>query len=246
MIVIPAIDLKAGRCVRLLHGKFDQVTDYSADATGIAAGYARIGCPWLHVVDLDGAETGERTNLNTVSEIISHTSISVQIGGGIRSEKAIDSYLRLGAKRVVIGSRAIDDVISVRRWLESYGTEAIVLALDVRLDNAGIPMVTTHGWTKDTSVTLDEAIEKYLEYGLKHVLCTDVSRDGAMQGPNTALYRSVTERFPGLAVQASGGVSSANDLHELKGTGVSSAITGKALLEKRISDKELEPFLPAE
>lgn len=243
MLVIPAIDLRKGRCVRLLQGKFDAVTDYSGDPLSIAQAYEKIGCPWLHVVDLDGAETGNQNNSEQIRQIILDTRLKIQLGGGIRSRDTAESLFSLGASRLVIGSRAIEDPESVRQWLQDFGPERIALALDIRLSPDGIPLVTTHGWTRDSDVSLAAAIREFSSAGLKHVLCTDVSRDGAMTGPNTSLYEVFATGFPDIALQASGGVGNAQDLYALAAAGVDAAITGKALLEKTISDEELLLFL---
>ena len=245
MKLIPAIDLKNGRCVRLLRGDFDAVTDYSDDALGIAAGYAALGARYLHIVDLDGAQTGVSANREKIRELLASSDMAVQVGGGIRDAGHIRQWLDAGVSRVVVGSAAIEQPAATREWLNTFGADRLVLALDVRLDAAGTAHVTTHGWTRTTDTTVAEAIGGMLDAGLRHVLCTDVDRDGAMNGPNVALYRTLAAQFPTLRIQASGGISCGADLQQLAATGVSAAISGKALLENALSREELAPYLPA-
>lgn len=243
MELIPAIDIRNGRCVRLLRGEFDRETRYDLDPRELARGYRRAGARWLHIVDLDGAASGTRGNAGLIAEIAASAELSVQLGGGIRSEGSLVEALDC-ADRVVIGSLAVAEPETVLSWLERFGPERIVLGLDVRLDDAGTPTVTTHGWTESSKLTLHAAIERYAGAGLKHVLCTDVARDGALSGPNVELYRAVKQRWPGIVLQASGGISEAADLYRLAESGIDAAISGKALLEQRIRFEEIEPFLP--
>jgi len=243
MELIPAIDIRDGRCVRLLRGEFDRVTRYDVDAAELAARYRDMGARWLHVVDLDGAEQGRPVNLPTIERIRAIGGLRVQLGGGIRGERELEQALEL-ADRAVIGSLAVTAPEQTEAWLRTLGPERLTLALDVRLDADGTPRLTTHGWTRATALALDEAIERYSAAGLRHVLCTDVARDGALEGPNVELYRRCAERFPAVAFQASGGVRDARDLEALAAAGAAAAISGKALLEGRITTEELEPFLP--
>jgi phosphoribosylformimino-5-aminoimidazole carboxamide ribotide isomerase len=243
MELIPAIDIRDGRCVRLLHGEFDQETRYEFDPRDLARDYRAAGARWLHIVDLDGAASGERGNASLIGEIARAADLKIQLGGGIRSKRALVEALAV-ADRVVIGSLAVTDPDSVAEWIGEFGRERIVLGLDVRLDDIGRALVTTHGWTESSDLTLDAAIRLYLKAELKHVLCTDVARDGALSGPNVELYRSVQTDWPGIALQASGGIRAAADLEQLASAGVAAAISGKALLEKRIRFEEIQPFLP--
>lgn len=243
MELIPAIDIRNGRCVRLFRGRFDRETRYELDPRDLARDYRAAGARWLHIVDLDGAASGCRGNARLIGEIARAADLSIQLGGGIRDEQSLKEALDC-ADRVVIGSLAVTEPATVAEWLTHFGPERIVLGLDVRLDDAGTAFVTTHGWTESTGLTLDAAIEGFTEARLQHVLCTDVARDGALSGPNLALYRSLTGRRPGIAFQASGGVREAGDLEQLAATGVAAAISGKALLEQRIRFEEIRPFLP--
>ena len=243
MPLIPAIDLSEGRCVRLYKGRFDEVTHYPAHPSALAQQYADAGARWLHVVDLDGARTGTAANSRTISAIISASTLSVQVGGGLRSLDAVQAQLDAGASRVVIGSLAVREPEKVTDWMRLLGPERIVLALDIRYD-AGEPMIMTHGWTQASTMTLWQALERYLDHGLSHLLCTDIDLDGAMQGPNLALYQQCCDRYPQLYVQASGGVRDARDLQALAETGAAGAISGRALLEGKLVLEGLSAFLP--
>jgi len=242
MLLIPAIDIRKGRCVRLFQGDFAQETRYDVDAVELAASYAAQGAPWLHVVDLDGAERGSPVSLPLVERIVASANLSVQLGGGIRTQSDLEAALRV-VQRVVIGSLAVKEPETVARWLDTYGGERLTLALDVRLDDGGVPRITTHGWTEASQMSLWEAIERYTPSGLKHVLCTDVARDGALTGPNVDLYARIKARAPQITLQASGGVRGVADLERLAEIGMDAAISGKALLEGRLTAKEIEPFL---
>jgi len=243
MELIPAIDIRGGRCVRLLRGEFERETRYEVDPRELAREYRAAGARWLHIVDLDGARDGERGNADLIRDIAAAADLSIQLGGGIRSEASLVAALDC-ADRAVIGSLAVTAPDTVAGWLERFGPERIALGLDVRLDRAGTARVTTHGWTVDNDLSLDDAIAGFTAAGLRHVLCTDVARDGALAGPNLALYRSVQAAWPTIALQASGGIRIAADLEALAATGVAAAISGKALLEKRIRFEEIRPFLP--
>lgn len=243
MELIPAIDIRDGRCVRLLRGEFDQETRYEFDPRDLARDYRAAGARWLHIVDLDGAASGERGNAKLIQQIAGAADLRIQLGGGIRSKHSLVEALAV-ADRVVIGSLAVTEPDTVAAWMAEFGPERIVLGLDVRLDDAGRAFVTTHGWTESSDLTLSAAISRYAAAGLKHVLCTDVARDGALSGPNVALYRGVQADWPAIDLQASGGVREAADLEHLAAAGVAAAISGKALLENRIRFEEIRPFLP--
>jgi phosphoribosylformimino-5-aminoimidazole carboxamide ribotide isomerase len=195
-------------------------------------------------VDLDGARTGRSGNLDLVAQAASAVSCGLQAGGGVLDESTIARYLDVGVDRVVVGSVAVEQPDTARRWLREVGRQKIVLALDVRMDGGdGTPMLVTRGWTAGTHTSLWGALDQLEDSGLNHVLCTDVSRDGTMSGPALDLYAECVRRYPGIAVQASGGVRNAADLEALADTGVAAAIVGRALLDGRISDEELGPYL---
>ncbi|MGD9264717.1 MAG: 1-(5-phosphoribosyl)-5-[(5-phosphoribosylamino)methylideneamino] imidazole-4-carboxamide isomerase [Lysobacterales bacterium] len=231
MELIPAIDLLDGRCVRLLHGNFDKVTPYIKPPVNLARDYAKAGARWLHVVDLAASRDGEKADTSALFSLLGQASQSVQTGGGVRAGKDVAARLEAGAVRVVVGSLCVTESPRFLRWLEEFGAGRLVAALDVRLDDEGTPWPRTHGWTSRADRNLWQLLDELAAGGLRHLLCTDISRDGALSGPNFALYTEIVERYPQLRVQASGGVAGLKDLERLKPTGAAGAITGKALLE---------------
>lgn len=239
MRVIPAIDLLDGNCVRLFKGEFDQQTKYSDDPLGVARRFAALSVTDLHVVDLDGARSGHAQNTSIVKEIATNCGLTVQLGGGIRSAADIDLWLQQGVARCVIGSAAMTRTDEVCQWIEEFGAERIVLALDIKMNEDHEPMLTSHGWTKATGMSLWECLASYAKTDVCHVLCTDVDRDGAMLGPNFDLYAEILQRFPALQLQASGGIRHVADLHQLQAAKVPAAITGRALLEGAINPQEV-------
>lgn len=245
MELIPAIDVRGGRCVRLLKGDFEHETRYAVNPLELARLYADLGARWLHVVDLDGAEQGEPVILDLVAKIHAGAGVDIQLGGGIRSHDNLERALAV-AQRIVIGSLAVTRPEQVETWLEEFGPQRFTLALDVRLVDDDTPYVTTHGWQRESQTTLWDALTRFEPLGIEHVLCTDVSKDGAMEGPNLALYRECVERWPNIAFQASGGVRDVNDLEALAQLGITRTISGKALLEGRITPAEISSFLPNE
>ena len=239
MKVIPAIDLKGGQCVRLYQGDFEQVTIYSDDPVAVAEQYTDLGTSDLHIVDLDGARSGNQENRDIIARIAAATDLDIQLGGGIRNSDTLDAWFDSGVARCVVGSLSITEPDTVKAWLVRYGGDRIVLALDVIIGDDGIPLVTTHGWTSSSTSTVFECIDDFSTAGLHHVLCTDVSRDGAMSGPNLALYRQILGRFGALQLQASGGVRNIEDLAALRAEGLPAAITGRALLDGTITAQEV-------
>jgi phosphoribosylformimino-5-aminoimidazole carboxamide ribotide isomerase len=244
MRLIPAIDLQDGHCVRLLRGDFAAETRYDTDPHTLLAKYRDFGADWLHVVDLDGARDGYGTNRDIIVDLAAQNAVRLQVGGGIRDAAAITRMLDSGVGRVVLGSTAVTHVDAVRNWLEAYGPERIVLAFDVRLDEELTPRVAIHGWREQSTLSLWDAIANFVDFDLKHVLCTDVGRDGALGGPNVQLYAEAVRRFAHIEWQASGGIRDAHDLVALADTGAAAAISGKALLESLIPLEDLRPFLP--
>lgn len=238
MIIYPAIDLRGGRVVRLTEGRFDQEKSYGDDPLAVARDFAAAGATWLHVVDLDGAKDPLKRQTALVEKIVRGSGLRVQTGGGIRDEAQIEALLSTGAQRVIVGSLAAKQPELVRTWLKQFGPEKIILSPDVRLDADGTPRVAAAGWQESTGLALDDFINGFLSAGLIHILCTDISRDGKLTGPNAALYTQLIKRFPSLQIQASGGVSSLDDLRILQTTGAAGAIVGRALYEKKFTLEE--------
>ncbi|MEX0977124.1 MAG: 1-(5-phosphoribosyl)-5-[(5-phosphoribosylamino)methylideneamino]imidazole-4-carboxamide isomerase [Woeseia sp.] len=243
MIVIPAIDLRQGKCVRLRQGDFNRETVYNDDPVQVARHYRDSGFEYLHVVDLDGARSGQQQHKDVVAKIVSATGLVVQLGGGIRDRSSLEYWLQAGVSRCVIGSLAVREPELVSGWLDEFGADSIVLALDVRTNRNQEPCLAIHGWMEDTDTTLWQAIEHFSAVDAKHVLCTDVGRDGMMSGPNLALYEELNRRYPNVQVQASGGVRNMEDLDTLRRIGCAAAITGRALLDSSITPAEVVSFL---
>jgi phosphoribosylformimino-5-aminoimidazole carboxamide ribotide isomerase len=238
MIIYPAIDLRRGRVVRLTEGSFEAETAYHDDPAAVAREFAAAGSPWLHLVDLDGAKDPAQRQTTLVAAVARASGLRVQSGGGLRDEAQVRALLDAGVTRVIVGSLAVKQPDLVGGWLETFGPEKIVLALDVRLDAAGVTQVAIAGWRADSGLALDEVLAGFLPRGLKHILCTDISRDGKLTGPNFELYAALRRDFPTLHVQASGGVSSLDDLRRLKSEGAHGAIVGRALYEKKFTLQE--------
>jgi len=244
MQLIPAIDMKDGRCVRLYQGDFNAQTVYAENPLDIFASYLAFGAQRIHLVDLDGAKDGSQRNLPLIRAMVEKRAAAIQVGGGLRTLQRVQDLLATGVQRAVVGSVAVTAPNDVIAWGLSVGFDRLVLAFDVRIDHQGTPWLTTHGWQNQSTTSLWAAVEHYRAQGFLHVLCTDISRDGALTGPNLSLYKEAVRRFPQIQWQASGGVASAADLCALQDTGVAAVISGRALLENKISPEDLQPFLP--
>ena len=245
MLLMPAIDLRGGLCVRLRQGDFSAETRYPHNPVQLLQRYRTLGAPWLHLVDLDGARDGVRANQATIARLAAESGIALQVGGGVRTRQSVAELLALGVARVVVGSAAVETPDEVALWFDEFGTERICLAFDIRHDAGGTPMLRTRGWQRDGDCSLWAGVERYAGAGLRHVLCTDIERDGALSGPHVELYRSAAHRYPDLLWQASGGIAGIGDLHALAAAGAAAAISGTALLEDRLPLEELQPFLRA-
>jgi phosphoribosylformimino-5-aminoimidazole carboxamide ribotide isomerase len=243
MRLIPSIDLRGGHCVRLLKGEFAAETRYDVDPRALLSRYADAGVRWLHLVDLDGARDGTPGNRDLIRQMTGDPRIRIQLGGGLRSRELVDEALAAGVSRAVIGSAAVENPALLREVLDAHGTDRVCLAIDVRIDEGGVPRVRTRGWVKEHALSLWELLESFADTRLQHVLCTDIERDGALAGPGFELYAEAQRRFPRIAWQASGGIRSAADLARLDEMGLAAAISGKALLEGRITMEELQPYL---
>ncbi len=237
-MIIPAIDLIDGKVVRLYQGDYGQKTEYSADPQGRFDDYVAQGATQLHLVDLDGAKDSTKRQLTVIRKLLANTKAPVQIGGGVRTEQDVIDLLDAGANRVVIGSTAVKDPATVAGWVAKYGADKIVLALDVNIDAQGQRKIAVAGWQEDSGVTIEALLAHYLPVGLKHVLCTDISRDGTLQGSNVALYRDLAAQFPQINWQASGGIGGIADIEALKGSGVGGVILGRSLLEGKFTVNE--------
>ena len=232
--VYPAIDVRAGKVVRLKQGDYAQETTYPADPLALAQRYAQLGARWLHLVDLDAARDGGYTLAPLLQEIFRTSGLRVQTGGGIRSAEDVQRVLDAGAARVVVGSLAVREPEQVAGWLAKIGADRLTIALDTRYI-AGQWRLPLHGWTETSERTLDDVATFYRDAGMTHLLCTDISRDGMLAGPNLSLYRHLTKLLPGVAVQASGGVRDIADIHAARAVRCGGVILGKALLEHRFS-----------
>ncbi|EIM00315.1 MULTISPECIES: 1-(5-phosphoribosyl)-5-[(5-phosphoribosylamino)methylideneamino]imidazole-4-carboxamide isomerase [Rhodanobacter] len=234
--VIPAIDLRGGQVVRLKQGDYAQQTTYAADPRALARRYAEAGARWLHMVDLDGARSGSLANL-AVIQAITADGMQIQAGGGVRGEDDLRRLFDAGVQRVVLGSVAIRDPELVAGWLGRYGAERLTLALDTRR-LGGRWSLPSAGWTEIEARTLDELAPWYAARGARHLLCTDIDRDGMLAGFNLDLYRHLVATVPSLAVQASGGVRSLDDIRAAREAGAWGVILGRALLEGRFTVEE--------
>ena len=235
MNLYPAIDLIAGNCVRLSQGDFETVKTYDVNPFDVAKEYAAQGARFLHVVDLDGARAGTPKQAALIGRLAREAGMIVQSGGGIRTEEDAQAIRAAGVDRVVVGSLAVKQPEVAQVIFAAVGAEHFTLAVDVRIDPTGKPYVATDGWTVSEGTELWPLLERFSALGLKHLLCTDIGRDGMLTGPNIALYQTICEKYPHLELQASGGVGSLADLRELHAVGIPGVIIGKALYEKKFT-----------
>lgn len=227
----PAIDVRGGRVVRLRQGDYAQETRYGDEPLDVAIRYGQAGAAWLHLVDLDAARAGGYTLAPLLALIRASTSLSVQTGGGVRHEADVEAMLTAGAERVVVGSLAIREPATVIGWLQRFGADRITVALDARRDAAGAWRLPTEGWTADSGVELEPLLQRYADHGLRHLLCTDIDRDGMLSGPNIELYQRIRALTPDIRLQASGGVRDIADVVAAQAVGCDGAVLGKALLD---------------
>jgi phosphoribosylformimino-5-aminoimidazole carboxamide ribotide isomerase len=230
MLIYPAIDLMSGRCVRLEQGRFETATVYGPDPFVLLARFAQSGVTWAHIVDLDGARASAPRQYELIGRLAASQPVRIQAGGGVRGREDVRVLLESGVARAVIGSAAAAHSEGVRQWIAEFGAERICLALDVRRDGVRWK-IAVHGWQDASDLTLDEVLALYPPGTARHVLITDISRDGMMAGPNAALIRYICALRPDLEVQASGGIAALNDLTQLKISGAAGAIVGRALYE---------------
>lgn len=232
--IIPAIDIIGGKCVRLSKGDYAQKKVYADDPLEVAKDFERMGFRRLHVVDLDGAKSKHIVNYNTLRRITEETSLAVDFGGGIKSNEDIEKAFSNGATFTTVGSIAVTEEELFSKWLEKYGPERIILGADVRGGK-----ISVNGWKEDTSIELVSFLKRYVALGVKNVLCTDISRDGMLNGPSCNLYESILELFPDINLIASGGVSGIDDIRQLDRINVPSVVVGKAFYEGKITPEDL-------
>jgi phosphoribosylformimino-5-aminoimidazole carboxamide ribotide isomerase len=237
MIVYPAIDLRNGVCVRLMHGRFDQVTEYDTVPAARLTAFVAEGATWVHIVDLDGAEAGRAVQHPLIGDLAGSLDVNIQSGGGVRTLSDVRNLLDAGVSRVVVGSQAVTAPAEVSAWLGKFGHQRLTLAFDVRVGDDGVPVPSLKGWTEAAPIDLWTALDRYPPGILEHVLITDVGRDGALTGPNLDLLAEVIRRRPDLKVQASGGVSSLDDLTAARAIGCDGAIVGRAIYEGRFTTR---------
>ena len=237
MQLIPAIDIINGKCVRLTQGDYSSVKVYNENPLEVAKEFEDAGLTRVHVVDLDGAKAGEVRNWKVLEAIASRTELNIDFGGGIKTEKDVSIVLESGAKWATIGSIAVKDEELFVDWIDKFGATSFILGADVKDEKIAIS-----GWLETTNIWVYDFIKKYMKHGLKQIFCTDVNKDGLLQGPSVKLYKSIITEFPSLHLIASGGVSSIKDLEDLAAIGCNAAIIGKAIYENRISLEELKVF----
>lgn len=238
MRIIPAIDLIDGKCVRLVKGDYDQKTIYHDDPVDMAKKFEDHGVKYLHLVDLDGAKAGRIVNHRVLDAIAGQTSLTIDFGGGIRAKEDVDTVFDYGGDQAVIGSLAFREPVLFWEIMEEWGSEKIVLGADARNGK-----IAVGGWTEDTGIDLDDVMKEYEERGVKYFLCTDIDKDGMMEGPSFELYKKLLKNHPDIALIASGGIRHWQDVEEVEKLGCESVIIGKAIYENKITLKEIENHL---
>jgi len=237
MRIIPAIDIIDGKCVRLIQGDYTQKTIYNENPLEVARSFENAGLTHLHLVDLDGAKAGKVISWQVVEKITSGTSLKVDFGGGIKTTEEVERLLNLGVSQVNLGSIAVREPEKITDWIQQFGADSIILSADVKNE-----MISIDGWQQNSAINIVAFLRDYIQRGIKHVTCTDIGTDGMLTGPNVELYKKILLSFPQLHLIASGGVSSLDDLNELKLIGADGAIVGKAIYEGRILLDDLKDF----
>ncbi|HRA12142.1 MAG TPA: 1-(5-phosphoribosyl)-5-[(5-phosphoribosylamino)methylideneamino]imidazole-4-carboxamide isomerase [Chitinophagaceae bacterium] len=238
MTIIPAIDIIDGKCVRLTKGDYSQKTIYNEDPLDVALQFEDAGLQRLHLVDLDGAKAGDVKNWKVLEKIAGKTKLSIDFSGGISTQNNLEITFNSGATFASIGSIAVKDEFTFTGWLLAYGADKFIIGADVKEEQ-----ILIKGWTESTSLTVFELIDKYKLKGVKQFFCTDISKDGLLEGPSVDLYKKIINEHPSIDLIASGGVSTIKDLEELREVGCSGAIIGKAIYENKISLTDLKKFL---
>ena len=238
MRIIPAIDIINGQCVRLTEGDFNQQKTYNSNPVEVAQQFEDQGITYLHLVDLDGARARKPVNLRVLEAIAAATNLKIDFGGGIQSAEAIEQAFSAGASQITAGSISVREPDTVTEWLNKYGPDQIIIGADFKGDTISI-----NAWTEQSEVKVNQFVSDYLQKGGSTFICTDVSKDGKLQGPATATYADLVLDYPSAQIIASGGVTTIKDLEELQAAGVFGAIIGKAIYEGTITLKELELFI---
>lgn len=238
MEIIPAIDIIDGKCVRLTQGDYSQKTIYNEKPLEVAKEFEDAGLRRLHLVDLDGAKAGAVKNWKVVETIAAKTSLVIDFGGGIKASKDVQIVFESGAAFATVGSIAVKNESEFVQWLKDFGADKFILGADVKNEKIAVA-----GWQETTDIWIYDFIEDYIQQGVQQVFCTDVSKDGRLEGPAVELYRNIVSKFPSLYFIASGGVSSMDDLDQLQHAGCNGVIIGKAIYENRISLKELKSMI---
>ncbi len=237
MQIIPAIDIIEGKCVRLTEGDYAQKKIYNEDPLEVAKAFEGIGLMRLHLVDLDGAKAGQVVNWKVLEKIANNTELKIDFGGGIKTEATLKTVLDTGATYATIGSLAVKNELLFQEWIARFGAKVFMLGADVLEEKIAIG-----GWLEKTEISVFDFMKSYIDKGVKQIFCTDIKKDGKLQGPSIELYQKIIEQFPALHLIASGGVSSLDDLIELEEIGCSAAIVGKAIYENKITISELANF----
>jgi phosphoribosylformimino-5-aminoimidazole carboxamide ribotide isomerase len=241
MEIIPAIDIIEGKCVRLTQGDYSQKKIYNEKPLEVAKEFEDAGLKRLHLVDLDGAQAGKVINWKALESIAGKTSLIIDFGGGVKTEKDIEIIFESGGALITIGSMAVKEEEIFISWLKKYGANKFLLGADVKEER-----IAVHGWQETTNIWIYDFIQKYIEVGMKQIFCTDVAKDGALEGPSTELYKNIIEKFPELHFIASGGISSIKDLYKLENINCKGVIIGKAIYEGRIKLAELKNWMSDE
>ena len=237
MIIVPAIDIINGQCVRLTKGDYDTKKVYNESPVEVAKAFEGAGLTHVHVVDLDGARAKHIVNANVLEQIATQTSLQVDFGGGIKSETDLQTAFDCGASQVTLGSIAVSEPELVLEWLEKFGAEQLILGADAKNRR-----IATHGWEQDSGLDVIDFIKGYAQKGFEYVLCTDIAKDGMLAGPSLELYYEILEQLPELSLIASGGVTTMDDIYQCAELGCTAAIIGKAIYENKLSLKELERY----
>ncbi len=233
MYIIPAIDLRHNKCVRLYQGDYAQETVYADDPLMVIKRFEQAGSTWVHIVDLDGAKDPHDHQRELIADICKKTILNVQTGGGIRETSQVEDLFNAGVKRIIIGSLAIKNPNLVKSWFKQWGADRFVLALDVNKQDNDY-YIAIHGWQEKSTQKLFDFLKEFIDAGLVHALCTDIALDGTLQGPNVKLYQDILNHYPDLQLQASGGVASLDDVILLNDNKLSACIIGRALYEGKI------------